>query len=323
MTIELPALNGNDSLGFLAALGLVALSEQGEIGRLRLGWRGRAAPIAIVEGPSSIESLAQELKDAFVRLRATGGVVPGSPTDFPIAGVGSGPDPMRMSQAEMHRFYCLAEEAGKRWRDYWLIALAGQVTVKDEKRGDIVLTRFYAPTGQMKLRNSLFNRTMDAVERVRGPGDALAGWRRTTYDGANFDERAIRDAAVTTNGEPENLGAPSPTWLATMAFPFFPIVDDGFRVAVPCWHEVSLYPGFTRRSLIWPVWTPLLDGHAIRVLLCHEGIAVVESERHVVAPEKPRLLDALGVVGLFGASRRTLTQGDGPLGPTVRLWPRA
>jgi hypothetical protein len=105
-----------------------------------------------------------------------------------------------------------------------------------------------------------------------------------------------------------------------MAIRFFPMADDGRETAAVGWQRVALYPGYTRRSLVWPVWRPALDPCAIRALLAHPALAVEERERYEVAALHPGHLDGLGVFGLFGASRRTLTQGDGPLGPTRRIW---
>jgi len=65
-----------------------------------------------------------------------------------------------------------------------------------------------------------------------------------------------------------------------------------------------------------------LDAPAVRTLLAHPVL------RLTPPADDPRLqrgagreLAALGVSAIFGASRRTLSQGDGPLGPARRLWP--
>lgn len=327
-TIDAPALRGDDSLGFLAAVGLLALSDQGEIPQLELAWRGRYSPTAVLRSAelASIDALGEALRGTFERLRATKGVIPGLPPDFPVPSYGAGQDPMRMPQPAMAALFRSARSAefdhGNRWQGRWLVALAGQATIKDPKREDVQLTPFNAPTGQMKLRTSIFEKTMEAVERIAGPADALTGWRRVAYDGANFDERAKRDAAMTTSGDANNLGAPSPTWLAAMAIRFFPLADDGRKVWTVGWRQLELYPGYTRRTFTWPLWTPFLDPAGLRALLSHPALVVEPgSAPFTVRVPRSAELNALGVVGLYGASRRTLSQGDGPLGPTRRLWP--
>jgi len=322
--ITLPGLRGDDPLGFLAAMGLLSLSEQGELPALRLAWRGGGSPVATVDGSvHSVQELGQELQTAFTRLRRDAAMIPGVPPDLPRRTAGT-TDPMRMSRIDMRALYTEADQAwtqrGNAWLARWLIALTTQTATKNTQRADVELTPFYAPTGRMTMRTSIFEKTMAGVETVGGPRDALTRWRRVPYDGANFDERAKRDAGVTTSGEADNLGAPSPTWLAAMGMRFFPMTDDGKDVATVGWQRARLYPRpYTTRSLIWPIWEPVLDPAAVRVLLAHPAVRLEGSEE-ALAPARPRDLAALGVTHLFGASRRTLTQGDGPLGPAYLIW---
>ena len=231
-----------------------------------------------------------------------------------------------MKRAEMASLYRDFHAAwcteGARWPARWLISLAAQSSIKDLKREDVQLTPFYAPTGQMALRTSIFEKTMEAVQSVEGPSDALTRWKRSTgidYDGANYDERAKRDAAVTTSGKPGNQGAPSPTWLAAMAIRLFPVVDQGSRAKAVAWQPVQLYPRYTSRSLVWPVWEPALDAPGVRAMISLPDLQL-EKQNGGWAPKGRTALTSYGVRGVFGASRRTLSQGDGPLGPTVRLW---
>lgn len=222
----------------------------------------------------------------------------------------------------MARHYARAGELwhdGQPWFARWLVALAGQATVKDAKRGDVMLTPFYAPTGRMTLRASIFEKTMEAVEQVGGPGDAVRRWRRISYYGANFDDRAERDAGVTTTGKPDSQGAPSPTWLAAMAMRMFPMTDDGRNASAVGWQRARMFPGFTSRSLVWPIWRPFLDAAAVRTLLARPEL---ELENGAVQSRNESRLAALGMIAVFGSSRRTLSQGDGPLGPARHLWPR-
>jgi hypothetical protein len=322
--IDLPALRADDPLGFLASLGLLALSEQGEIPNVKLSWSGRTSPIASVEGEiQNVDDLARALQEALERLQEANGVLPGVDPSFPYAGAGSTTDPMRMSRHEMRTVFERADQdwqSGNPWLGRWVVALCGHSAVKDSKRGDVELTPFYAPTGQMKMRQSIFESTMKAVGRVGGPADALTGWRRTSYDGANFDERSKRDAVFTTSGKPNNQGAPSATWLAAMSLRFFPMADGGVSTETVGWIKVKLYDGYTNRSLVWPTWEPCLDASAVRILLAHPAVRPQGTSRAELRFDGSHLR-ALGVTAVFGSSRRTLSQGDGPLGPAIRLWP--
>lgn len=322
MKVLLPGLRGNDPLGFLAAVGLLSLSEQGEVPALTLSWGRSGSPAAEVDGEvASVEALAGELRAAFDRLRKEKRAIPGIPSDLPLGRPGSGKDPMRMSREQMQDLYRRVDGLwveGDRWPVRWMTALSSQTALDKELR--VKLTPFYAPTGQMAMRTSIFEKTMEAVDKVGGPGDALTGWRRTSYDGANFDERAKRDAGVTTYGKPANQGAPSPTWLAAIGMRFFPMTDDGRSIATVGWQGIRLYPPpYTTRSLIWPLWEPMLNPAAVRTLLAHPALLLSSSGEHV-APARPGVLAALGVTHVFGASRRTLSKGDGPLGPPRLIW---
>ncbi len=135
MTVQLPALRGDDSLGFLAAVGIMALAEYGEIAKARLSWSVAAVPIAILEGPQSREQLADDLRLALDRLRTRKAAIPGLPADIPLVG-GNGPDPMRMPREELAERYNDAEAAwlsspSNPWWGRWLIALAAQSAVKE------------------------------------------------------------------------------------------------------------------------------------------------------------------------------------------------
>lgn len=320
--IQIPALRGDDALGFLAAIGLCMLAEQAAIQPLTLSWTPTHSPTAIIDGPDNLQELQQALDTAFQTMNTTAQALPGI-DDFPLPKRGSGTDPMRMPPTEMQHLFEKAERAWfdpnqGPWLARWTTALCAQTAVDSSQR--TLLTPFYAPFGQMALRNSIYDKTMQAVTAVAGPGDALTSWRRTDYAGANFDERALRDAGTTTTGKPSNQGAPSPTWLAAMGIRAFPITDSGTKTATVGWQQIRLYPGYTTRSLIWPTWQPHLDPPAIRALLAHPALQVETGNNQVSIPRATHL-KGLDVTAVYGASRRTLTQGDGPLGPVAQLWP--
>ncbi len=333
-TLLAPALRGNDPLGFLAALGVLSLSELGEIEPVALRWEGGLVPIAAFETDhyGDLAALASALADVAERLKAKDAVIPGAPPAFPYhvrrpEDDANGVDPMRMSRAAARATYrdAAAEwQKGNPWFARWLIAILAQWAAdgKDTTR----LTPFNAPFGQMKFRDSYFVQSRDGVLRWKSagaPADAFAGWiRERGFTGANLDERAIREAALTTNGQPNNTGAPSPTWLAVMAIRFFPMADDGTRTRTVGWQEARLYEGATTRSLIWPTWSPTLDPPAVRALLAHPELAITRRGRGW-APAHPGRLRALGITALYGTSRRTRTQGDGPLGHAICLWSNA
>lgn len=331
--IEAPAMLGSDPVGFLAAVGVVSLAEAEAIQPVELAWRGGRAPHAVFRSPAytSVQQLAAALKDVARSLLEDGAAIPGVPPDFPYAtrhplDTKGGADPMRMSREAARATYLRASsawEAGNRWFARWLICLLAPGTTDDGTPGDRVrLTPFNAPFGQMKFRDSYFDQACQRVANIPGmPADAFVGWTRVeNFTGANLDARALRDGTLSTRGKPGNTGAPSATWLAMMALRMFPLADDG-RVRCTGWQEAKLSRDATRRSLVWPVWQPFLDGPAIRALISHPSLELRQLPGPRWIPLRRQRLAALGVTAVYGSSRRTRTQGDGPLGPAVLLWP--
>ncbi|MGI8517050.1 MAG: type I-G CRISPR-associated protein, Cas3-extension family [Acidimicrobiia bacterium] len=325
--IRVPALHGDDPLGFLAAIGLLSLSEHQLLPDLRLSWSTSGSPIAQVEGSRSLEELAAQLDSAFEQVRADGAPLPGGLPDFPPLKKGTaGSDPIRVLPKPMASHFKAAEDAegntANPWPARWLIGLATQISQRP--KGDVELTPFYAPTGQMTLRSSILDAPQKGVQQLGGPSDALTGWQRVAFDGANYDHRAVRDGAIATNGTAANRGAPSPTWLAVMGLSFFPMVDTPSGAKTVGWQRIRLYDGYTNRSIIWPIWSPPLDAASTRVLLAHQSLQLDGPRplRRDSAFPVVSELRGLGVFSLFGSSRRTRSQGDGPLGPAVRVWPR-
>ena len=322
-----PALRADDPLGFLAAVGLVALSEQlsGTLGPLALGWEGTLAPTAVCESTAdSVAELGERLGRALEPLYREHRILPAVRPGFPIKKVGSkGSDPMRMQRSEVHvlRNEALERwETGDRWLSRWVSALVAPAGMHHNA---VKLTDFSAAAGQMTLRGD-FEQAAHYAKSVNGPSDALTSWRRVNgYQGANLDCRAVRTAEFGTDGKPRSYGAPSPTWLALMGIRMWPIADNGVDVSTTGWLPLRLYAGYTRRSLVWPVWEHLLDAAAIRTMLASSLLNERASDRAELEGRLRRRstsLRGLGVSAVFGSSRRTADQGDGPLGPATRLW---
>lgn len=323
-----PALRGDDALGFLAAVGVVALAEQTPelLGPIRLAWKGSRTPKAMYESDCpSLEELGERLRTAFESVTVNGRALPGVDPAFPTKKVGSrGGDPMRDATAigGLRQSAFESWSAGERWHSRWLSALVAPAALHPTK-GHAELTLFYAPAGQMTLRG-LFEQAIAGTAKIGGPGDALAGWRRTDcYQGANLDGRAVRTAEFRSDGRASPYGAPSPTWLALVGMRLFPAADNGRRSRTTAWLPLQLYPGYTRRSLIWPIWEEPLDAGAIRAICATAPLNELADSRDELEARlnsTAATLRGLGIRAVFGASRRTADQADGPLGRAVRLW---
>jgi hypothetical protein len=376
--IPAPALRGNDPLGFLAALGVLALAEQGEIQPVRLRWEGGTAPHAVFVSDAyhGTRDLADALREVARRLLNADAAIPGCPPEFPYAephpidaakaqaikAAGAKPtegDPMRMSLQAARATYEDAARAeledGNPWFARWLQAIVALGALDREgTEARICLTQFNAASGRMKFRDSIFDQACRHVAMTDGmPEDAFTGWIRVDwqwkrsssnkrgsadvstgwkqdptngYTGAKLDSRAIRGSETSTAGEPRNAGAPSPTWLAAMAFRMFPLTDDGGSIRTAGWQQPyrpKQEPAWPRGAFVWPVWRLPLGPEAVRVVLNHPSLSLVvdhgQKNRLRLAGES--YLRALGVYRVFASPRLTEKRGDGPLGPAVLLWP--
>lgn len=318
----LPALRADDTLGFLAALGLLELCDSGLHAPARLGWEG-ASGAAVLDSPyDDVEGLAAAVGQFATALSAEGRLIPASDVSLIRPPLGTHErramedpgslDPMRLPVGPaIARFQAMqdAETSGDARVDArWLAALVNQVAPAKRDVSDRRLTPLYSPSGQMTLHQLFGDALAKVVRRPELLHEALSGWRRYPGAGANLDSRALVDAAKASGGKPANREVSGATWLALQSVPWFPQVGDGVRGETAGWH----YPR-GGALLRWPIWTPLLDPAAVRVLLSHS----------VVGEDAPTpVAAALGVCAVAQAGRRALSKSAGPLQPPVLLWSR-
>ena len=342
--LALPALRADDSLGVLAALGLLALCEDGLGVAARLGWEGPDGS-AVVEAPfDSSEELAAAVAELAATLRAEERLTPGVDPALISAPLGNKErkqlddagalDPMKMSaDSAVRRFQSMQDrELDSRGPDAgWLVALIGQTTAAKRDAAERRLTPLYSPSGQMTLRQIY----RDALETVDKRPDvireALVAWRREKGTGANLDSRALVDAADASGGVAANQHVPGATWLALQSAPWFTQVGDGAAGEAVAWR----YPRGGARFR-WPVWRPLLSPSAVRLLLAHPAVRWADqppsrglsSAKVKARTEQYRSMQnrrarerrVLGVCALYEARRKALSKSAGPLQAPVLLW---
>ena len=324
--IELPALDGTDPVGFLAALGVLrALSDRGPAA---LSF-DPATGLATLHGAhGSIGEVAAALADRFEQMAGVeisfglpGALVPAKVgTLDPASGrvKMSGSDPARISQQELS---ALAREYPAGPISEWVAAL--WTDLSDEGSGRCARTPFNAPAGQQTYR-SMFEKSIEAVaEAPLGRfEEALRSWRRVPeFTGENLDARASREAAQQVVGTAA-YGVPGATFLALAALPFFRISGNG-RLAgddpkqrgrterrAVAWHRVRTESGRRRVVFAWPLWRQPLDALGVACLLDHPALRWFLSS----LPEKPerrttRDLRALGVWSVVMTARHQSSAG--------------
>ncbi|MFG1701508.1 hypothetical protein [Nonomuraea sp. NPDC049309] len=305
-TVELPALDGRDPLGFLAALGLLrVLAEESGISA-RLSFSDTTACARLHSPLHTTEDIAEKLTQV-VRSIEEPAVLPGIEAGFPPpAGVGK--DPLRWTREKYRQQAKKIRDTHRLAVERWLPCLTTDLAIDAQGRG--ALSPFIAPSGQQKIR-TFFEKPLQAV---RSNPDylhqALTRWRRVEgFTGEYLDHRVLRSSADDPLGRAgQEAGVPGATWLATMALPLFRLSGDGQKLRSTLWHRV---PG--DHIMIWPLWKPALDTNAVRALLELPAFAPIDGHPTVSRAEWP----ALGVFSIHGAHRQRIPgrNFDGVLSP--------
>jgi hypothetical protein len=307
---ELPALDGRDPLGFLAALGLLRLLT-GSGTTPRLAWSAETG-CAMLHAPlAGTGAIASALADAVTRI-GDDCVIGGAGPDFPLVKQGTGSDPMRVRRED---FRGLADRTSPGAHP-WLAVLVTDLAV--DRAGRAALTLYVAPSGQQSLR-TFFGKPLAVVRAEPARlAEALTGGRRADgFTGEYLDHRVLRSAADHPSGRSLEAGVPGATWLAAQALPLLRLTGDGHRAAATLWHRLG-----RRQVMIWPLWRPALDIHAVGALLAHPLLRPErgDADGAHAAPVVPRAaLAPLGVIDVYGAERQAIEgrKNAGALAPVT------
>lgn len=312
--VELPALDGRDPLGFLAALGMLRLTTASHDPDARLAFSSETGCAILHSSLASIDAIAGALAEVVSRT-GDGRVLDAIAAGFPLrkasraacrdvsADVGGESDPMRVPREDFRsQLFADVETLGAPAVG-WLAVLVTDLAVDRQNR--TALTPYTAPSGQQSLW-TFFDKPLAAVraEPYRLT-EALSGWRRVDgFTGEYLDHRVLRSAADHPAGHSTEAGVPGATWLATQALPLLRITGDGTNVAACLWHRLG------RRSvMIWPLWHPPLGQDAVRVLLEHPLLRpspADAADRHAEPHVDKAKLAPLGVFEVCGAERQLI-----------------
>lgn len=307
--VLLPALDGLDPLGFLAALGVLRLLEHRGVDA-RLSFDPMLAT-ARMTGVESIDEVVGHLVALVEQLPADGLMV-GLPPSLVPAATSSADfvDPGRITHARFAELAARAKDTDER---EWIRALWTDLVASDEER--CAFTPFYAPTGRQTLRTA-FEKPAQLVmaEPDRLLREALGAWRRLDgFTGENLDFRAVRGAADQPDGRATMSGIPGATWLALSAIPLFPMGGDGLEHRTLRWQWLRFATiGRRRLAFSWPIWRTPLDLDAVRALLAHRAVDQAAEFAAAQSAGDPRVhgqLVALGVERVAVAHRRQLPGG--------------
>ncbi|MUL41637.1 type I-U CRISPR-associated helicase/endonuclease Cas3 [Streptomonospora sp. PA3] len=309
-TVALPALDGRDPLGFLAALGLLRLLSDHTDHAAALGFDPATATAHLTSPLPDIEALFHQVHALIIDL-GIARLLPGAPPRWPPQQApGRATDPLREDRACLPAFIAAslaaaggpAEQAAVR---RWLPALVTDLAVDD--KGRAALTPFMAPAGRQTAATFFKAPLMEVRNRPGVLEEALRAWRRVEgTTGEYLDHRALRMAGDTPLGEAAHASVPGATWLATQALPLLRLTGDTRGAAATLWHRIG-----RRRIMAWPVWEPALDAHAVQALLGHPHLRPdldVTGHEPAVTADRRRLAP-LEVVTLGAAQRRPIPGG--------------
>ena len=285
--LPLPALRSDDTLGFLAALGVLELCTATLGLDARLGWEG-VGGAALLESPlATTGDLAGALAGVARELKKTDQLVPGDadrrliPRRLSAAarqekkqGDRDAPlDPLRTDQEGVLRIFEQVRLSQDQLSQRWIVALLDQIGPPDAKGQRISPL---LPTSNQMVTSVQLGTYRDAVA---GNGrllvEAFESWRRYPDHGnskvgvgALLDSRAIVRSVDHQDEKTEghNRSVPGATWLAVNSIPFFRIASSSRKASAVGWQVGP-------RRLTWPIWTHPLDTCAVEVLLAHPSVA--------------------------------------------------
>lgn len=290
--LSLPALEGTNPLGFLAALGaLDALAVTTPEATLR--WTDDLVPHAILGGAGDLDDLLDTLdKD---REEWTGGALLRFPEDEPEPLPDAKPDGERLRKW----FEFTAGPAGRPAEADHLCAIVAEQAF--DKSNKAKPTHLHFTAGQQQFLRMIRDLASGAdrarlLEAVQGP------WRYdSTLPSLSWDSRGERIYAVraTNPSKDKRLGVPGADWLAFRGLVFYPVT----RTAGGSLRTTACDREWKRSAFRWPLWGVPAARNVVRSLV---------ADRTLVAEDawpRARDLQARGIASLRRAPIRRSDQG--------------
>jgi len=262
MTIEMTGLSGTNPIGFLGALGVLAIVErQRPDAAARLSWSTGVVPRARLEGVDDIADLVAVLDDDREQW-SDSLLLHGGPTGPPV-------DDVKVSPEQIRDWFRQAQTAPSRQTDRDLAMLdaliaEGALAGKDDAKPSAL--HFTAGQQKFLVMARELQRSVgptDLVEAIVGPWKYESPLPVLGWDAKGERIYALR--GFNPSGE-KKLGVPGADWLAFNALPFFPVTKNGGRQ-----RDQLLTTGcggsWKSGSFRWPIWDSFLSANAVRSLV--------------------------------------------------------
>ncbi len=308
--LALPALEGTNPVGFLAALGVLdALSSENP--DAALWWTDELVPHAVVGGISGLDLLLDMLDRDREEWRDS--ALLGFPEDSPLPDAKPGEKQLR------EWFEAMAAQHDRADSDL-LCALVAEGAL--DRNGKAKPTHLHFTAGRQQFLGMVRALTAD-VDRARIREAVCGPWR---YDSPlpslSWDARGERIYAVRAinPAKEKRLGVPGTDWLAFRGLIFYPVT----RTIKGTLRTTACDPGWKHSAFRWPLWSVPSTRNVVRSLVADQTL-VSQSRRDRLRPGD---LTARGILSVLQAPIRRNDQGGygsfgGPEVLTSRLPPSA
>jgi hypothetical protein len=288
--LALPALEGTNPLGYLAALGVLdALARK--VNGVRLRWTDELVPHAVIGGLDDLDPLLDVLDHD--REEWGSSVLLNFPEESPL------PDAKPEKRKLREWFEAVSREHDRRADSDHLCALVAEDALDGKKNAKPTHLHFTA--GQQQFLEMV--RTLAAdVDRERLREAVCGPWAHdSALPSLSWDSRGERVYAVrATNPSTEKrLGVPGADWLAFRGLVFYPVTRtvNGSLRTTACDSE------WKRSAFRWPLWAAPGTRDVVRSLVA-DGTLVSQK-----ADIRPDALTARGILCVLQAPIRRTDQG--------------
>jgi hypothetical protein len=288
--VPLPALEGTNPLGFLAALGVLdAISATRPVAALR--WTDDLVPHAVVSGVPDLG----ELFDILDKDRAGW-------TDSSVLSFRADREPLpdaKPGGSDLRRWFEFVADDGRRSDADHLCAIVAEDAY--DNNGKAKPTHLHFTAGQQKFL-SMVRELAQRLDRHRLKEAIEGPWR---YDSRlpslSWDSRGERVYAVraTNPSNDKRLGVPGADWLAFRGLTFYPVM----RTLSGSLRTTACDPEWKSSAYRWPLWTVPATRNVIRSLVADPSLVAKD------ASLSPAALAARGISSVRQSKIRRSDQG--------------
>ncbi len=288
--VALPALEGTNPLGYLAALGaLDALTSKVDGTTLR--WTDELVPHAVIGGTDDLDRVLDVLDSD--REEWISSVLLGFPTGSPL------PD-AKPDKSMLRKWFEVVSREPHRGADSdHLCALVAEDAL--DGKGNAKPTHLHFTAGQQQFLD-MTRSLASNVDRDRLKEAVYGPWAYDSpFPSLSWDARGERVYAVraTNPSNEKRLGVPGADWLAFRGLVFYPVG----RTLNGSLRTTACDPEWKRSAFRWPLWLVPGTRDVVRSLVADSNLV---SRRANIQPEA---LHARGILSVLQAPIRRTDQG--------------